>query len=387
MQHGDGNYSGPDAWSGVECADMASTTEEKVKRPVTHLATIARRYPSLWKWMDRLRANRDKIKTLHNWPDWCYLPWQAAGGLVTMDGPAREPIYEKIEACRVAALGSWRVAKEVYVFDETVFEELWETPMEGNIPIDVLHRLPTWCAYVPFPAPRAVEDGTAYGFFVHLNCSDDEGPILMMAIDFGLVDHMALAPYTLHLREGSDLLRCLTHMHERLPADYRPPERLEQYLGSEECERAVQPSAMKQVMEPLLSLTVYLCSTSAEIREQDPLRGLRRQSCTKKTKKGVRTFVPEEPRVWEVAYRIGATLRAAATSIIGHGSSDNGDTHTSPRPHMRRAHWHSFWTGPKAAVGKPEVPARELIVKWIPPIPVAMGPDDEIVPTVHRVTR
>lgn len=355
--------------------------EDKVKRPVKYLTAVAQRNPGLWKRVDLLRANRDKIAQRYVWPTWCYLPLPGAQRLIassTLDD------QDRLEASYAATLAGWRLAKDIYLFDETVFEELWNTPIEGNIPIDVLYRLPTLCAYVAFPSPRDVGDGKVssklYGFFVHLNYSNM--PMLMIALDYGPVDDISadsisLVPFPLELHEGGDLLRCLTVMHERgqRQATYK------------EIGRLVQPGAVKRVLEPLLSLTIYLCSTSAEIRVRDPLRGLRQSHYTKKTKKGVRTFVPEQPQVWEVAFRIGATLRAATAAAAVSPGAGEGGTHASPRPHIRRAHWHSYWTGPKAAVGKAPVPAREVVVKWIPPIAVAMGPEDEAIPTVHRVTR
>ena len=52
------------------------------------------------------------------------------------------------------------------------------------------------------------------------------------------------------------------------------------------------------------------------------------------------------------------------------------------RPHYRRAHWHSFWRGPRS---KPE--EREITVKWIPPIPVNLGDvDEDLVPVVRKVS-
>lgn len=366
---------------------LMGSIEEKVKRPVKHVASIARRYPGVWKWVDRLRAIRDKIP--YNWPTWCYLPLGGASGIVG----GQDHVRRKWDAAFVATLSSWRVAKDIYIYDETVFEELWNTPIEGKLPIDVLHRLPTFCAYVAFPEPRDIYGGDAHGFYVHLNHSG-KCPLLMMLLDFGSVDHISadcisLAPYMLELHEGSDLLECLTLMDAKVraqhPAGVQFTERMENALGGREaCEEAILPQSVKKLLEPLVSLTVYLCSTSAEIRAKDPLRGLRKPYA-KKTKRGMRTFVPDQPQVWEVAFRIGATLRAAAAATVTGRGSDDGGTHASPRPHIRRAHWHSYWTGPKAALGKPEVPDREIVVKWIPPIPVAMGPDGELVPTVHRV--
>lgn len=52
----------------------------------------------------------------------------------------------------------------------------------------------------------------------------------------------------------------------------------------------------------------------------------------------------------------------------------------SPSPHIRRAHWHSYWMGPRQE-GHPD---RKPVLKWLPPIPVAMDKGD-IVPTIHSV--
>ena len=55
-------------------------------------------------------------------------------------------------------------------------------------------------------------------------------------------------------------------------------------------------------------------------------------------------------------------------------------THASPRPHIRRAHWHSYW------VGKGDEPgAREVMLKWLPPIPVNVQNVEDLAATVRAV--
>ena len=55
-------------------------------------------------------------------------------------------------------------------------------------------------------------------------------------------------------------------------------------------------------------------------------------------------------------------------------------THASPRPHIRRAHWHSFW------VGKRDQPdARSVTLKWLPPIPVNVQGVEDLTTTVRDV--
>ena len=49
------------------------------------------------------------------------------------------------------------------------------------------------------------------------------------------------------------------------------------------------------------------------------------------------------------------------------------------RPHIRRAHWHTYWVGPMDEV----YPKRKTILKWLPPIPVNVT-DVEKLPVVVR---
>jgi hypothetical protein len=88
-----------------------------------------------------------------------------------------------------------------------------------------------------------------------------------------------------------------------------------------------------------------------------------------KTKKPVMTTTP---RHWNVGVRQGAALRAAYAT-----TSSKGGTHQSPRAHMRRAHWATYYTGPRT------VEARPSVLHWIAPILV--GAAEDIVETHHRV--
>jgi hypothetical protein len=131
-------------------------------------------------------------------------------------------------------------------------------------------------------------------------------------------------------------------------------------------------------VSPLVSLVLYLCSQAAEVRngsgsDQRPARPQ-----PVKTKKGLRLFPPERPTPWEVGYRLGASLR---TALSGHASGVGpSGNHASPRPHVRRAHWHSFWVGQKS---QPE--ARSVVLKWLPPIPVNVQDAGELTATVRDV--
>jgi hypothetical protein len=72
---------------------------------------------------------------------------------------------------------------------------------------------------------------------------------------------------------------------------------------------------------------------------------------------------------WEVGYRIGTALRASRAVPAGaHGGS-----HAAPAPHLRRAHWHTYWTGPMDG-------ERRQVLKWLAPMAVGVG---DALPTFH----
>ena len=70
-------------------------------------------------------------------------------------------------------------------------------------------------------------------------------------------------------------------------------------------------------------------------------------------RRGPRLFPASEPRVWHVGEETGARLRQASAA------RRTPEERNAPRPHQRRAHWHTYRTGPR----------REgYLVRWLHPI-------------------
>jgi hypothetical protein len=133
---------------------------------------------------------------------------------------------------------------------------------------------------------------------------------------------------------------------------------------------------MKEVPS-LVSLVLYLCSENAEIRESGGGHRLPAYPQPKKTKKGLRLYAPDRPTHWEVGVRLGAALRRALSEP---SSEKAAGTHTRPRPHIRRAHWHSYWE-----INKDEPGGRKRVLKWLYPIAVNVQTVDDLTTTVRDV--
>jgi len=107
-------------------------------------------------------------------------------------------------------------------------------------------------------------------------------------------------------------------------------------------------------LKPYLSLLLYLCSDEPEIDDSREPGVSPEYTRPKKVKGGYRLFEPSKVRTWEVGRSISRTLSAAIRATGSHKS-----------PHIRRAHWHGYWTGPRTG-------DRNFIYRWIPPTAVAI---------------
>lgn len=76
----------------------------------------------------------------------------------------------------------------------------------------------------------------------------------------------------------------------------------------------------------------------------------------------------------EKVRRVYAQEVSDANRVVD-GEEEKGHRHVSP--HVRRAHWHGYWLGPRDN-------PTELVIKWIAPV-IVNGGGDELSGTVHLV--
>lgn len=355
---------------------ITAASEAAAQRMRRYLADYNRQYPAAWKLLDEFRAMRDQGR-LESWPSWCFCPLAGAYAVVSGGGSLRVPPNQVDRIGKLGALAAWRPSQGIYQFDATVLQSLYETPVTGEIPAEVLFRLPEWCCYIVLQDPPPSLEG-CLGFLVHIEydvnlkhaevrfvVDSDVG--LLMPIPLNLVGTLDQCVDSV-VAESKEYGRTAAFAGE-LAADRPELAALPELIGSD---------AVKSMIRPLLSVALYLCSTTAEIAGHGP----RHRPRATRTKAGDRMFAPDKPRFWEVAYRLGAAIRHAKER---ERSIPQGGTHASPRAHVRRAHWHSFWTGPKAKPDLPQPSDRKLILHWLPPIPVNIEEGAGVVPTVHEV--
>ena len=343
--------------------------EAVVDRLNRHMRTFTTLAPDVWRTVDSLRQDK-------TWPDWCFLPSKM------LSPPANLSSADQLHFPIARDLAAWRATQGIYAFDATVIDSLWRTPVTGSLPVELLRQMPEWCCYVPFiPARDRLE-----GVFITLDIldyfSDAPEEALVLVLDFG--DH--LVPVNILLSAGGTLAEAIARSKRYTDETAYIVRSLHGQSGNLdpfgiEIGREIHRSCVETFAEPLVATALYLCSTTSEFRSSDGGEEQPAYPTPVRTRKtGLRLFPPDAPRFWEVSYRLGAALRGAEVEQSVGDADASGGGRARPRPHIRRAHWHSYRTGPRE---RPE--EQRLVVRWLPPLPVAFAEDGGIVPTVRPV--
>lgn len=265
-------------------------------------------------------------------PSWCFLPIDTSLKLL-LDYASADTHKQALGAIAYANLlsciGSWRLTKDIVRMDKTLLEEVTRTEFSGTLPTEVFMRMPSFCTYVEFETEEFI------GFFFALEKSkgdsDPELRIWWVEKDGNFIlTPVHLGNWTLEesLKRAEKYVKAVTTDADELKTEFE-----DRHLGD------------------ALNVILYLCAQNAEYSrsEEKPSR-----PHLHKTKKGLRFFEADKPRIWRVGEEVGQRLQKQRDAAAKSGYS--------LKPHMRRAHWHGFWSGPKNAE------KRKFAVKWLPPI-------------------
>lgn len=321
-------------------------------RPANHLAAAMRLYPSTSRLVDEFRQS--KGRDLPDWPAWCFMPMAGWYAIVSNDnadqcGPGgRLPLHLAGDVGRLAAMGTWRYSQGIYQFDADFMAALADTLIVGDMPSEVLYRLPEWCIYIDTPGITWL-DSPLHGYWAHLEYDiNSHRSELRLLLD---TDNL-LIPVPVHLGPWT-----VTESVDRATAEASKHASGAGLSFTPSMDHVQQLAAS---INPLISLLLYICSDAPEIdNDRDPGASPKRPQPTK-TKRGWRLFPAEKPRVWTVGRQIGEQLRA-----VNQATNATGRT---VKAHVRSGHWHGFWSGPRDG-------QRRFNYKWL--MPIIVGGSDE----------
>ncbi len=334
-----------------------------MENALKELARLNKDYPQLNRevadTLARCEAERENTPVF-NWPSWCFLP-MAGWYVLALDryGKPQLALDEVADVIRLAAIGTWKYSQDVYTFDPDLVRELTDTDLSGDLPCDVLKRLPNFSLYIA--QPFSTKLGNACGFWVHLeydvNTQREELRFLVLTEEH-------LAPVILHLGNWN-LAEAVARAGE---TGWNQSEiegvmpRVKNEMSKREWIQTLRDT-WHEPLKIMLPLVLYLCSDEPDVIGRVP--GKTPVRPRPKTLKGrFRMFPPDTPTVFEVGSNIGPQLRAAREAVSRAG------TGTHKRPHIRRGHWHGYWYGARNT-------AQSFKYRWLSPIFVGANVADE----------
>lgn len=324
--------------------------------PLELLEAVTMEIPDAWTILKKLHDENGQGGI--SWDSRCYIPIGATLALVA----EKFDNLDSAKAAQLAALAPWRISKEVFVMDPELEKTLYEQADEKlDIPSEALLNLPYQCFYVEITQMEGIK-----GFFAHIeddvNTGEKELRLLVIYDD----GRTAAVPIHLSAKTIEENLGVVYQIAQENAKNGGYSEDYRNWLL--EIQEKIRDKYGKMVA-CLLQIVLYLCSVNSEISAHSEQAFI-----TKRTSHIKDRYA--EIRKWNVGIRTGAAIKKQRLQISTQGGSG---THSSPRIHTRRGHWHHFWTGQR---GSEE---RKLVLRWVAPTVVGI-PENEETPIVLHFT-
>lgn len=291
--------------------------------PLVAIKNLKENHPDVWKKVDANDINSAvEYAKSHNIPESAYI---------------------------IAALSRWRLSKEIFEIDEELCKILMNSDkLDEEIPNEVINRLIYNSFYVKLPenflTVRSVNgeamDLPMDGFFYN---------VVNKSI---LIVIMYSSGHTQSL--GFDIYNDLS---------------LKECIGK----HMTANSDVYKTVNFFLQIVLYLCADNADIEENKVQRSVYKQS-------PIVTDRYSEVRKWDVGWRYGNAIkkmRSSQSTDGSHEETSHAGSHARKRTHVRRGHYHHYWTGSEKSGN------RELILKWTSPVVVNAEYENTV--TIHRV--
>ena len=263
-------------------------------------------------------------------------------------------------------IARWHACRQVYKIDRTVSDTLVEQELDGDLPVELLHRMPYPIIYVDAHVPVSCQTTKRWadGFFAYLD-RDLMGELDMTFVY--LMDDGTRSRMSLVIEDGATLETCLAHIAD---VDDVLDELTGGAMANNKITDPEELACLRYCATASLNLLLFVLSAEngAEIVYTPP-KTPRGQKVGKRT---------NTETVRMLGAKIGSAIGAARRVRY---APHQGTGERTVAPHVRRAHWQSFWTGKRKGREDGKF-GDELVVKWIPPIPVNQGAG-EVTETVH----
>lgn len=261
-------------------------------------------------------------------------------------------------------LGSWRIHKQIYEFNDEMTSMLMEQAESNGmdkIPVDVLKQMPYPCIYIDL----SDSDVNLQGFFVYTDYEiENKTQVLVIApVMLKNGKYHIQETYMIRMQDSCTMKDVVQHM-KKCSIDSA-----KRQTGGEISQRAMNEilaecRRKERIVSYLLPLVLYICASNADIKAKDKNKPIRTKPLpASKTKDKF-----SEIQQWKVGEEVGMKYRKIRQKFKQDSDGNSAVsskyiTGTTMRSHIRAAHWHHYWTGPRSEPEK-----RKLILKWLPPV-------------------
>ena len=283
------------------------------------------------------------VKDEAPWPDWCYLPMAASTAIATRGAEeefvSRYILNTGIDLLwKISTILPWRLNKVIYRFDEDLAKELTENSVDvENVPVDILFRLPFPCVYIENPTGAEHCDG----LFCFLEYDYRYPNTVELRMHYLFSDGDMICIFHQWTNDKDKLFNEMSLNAAKMEEKVRGSN-----FGYNKSEKFVEYS---ELSKKHLNLLLYLCSDEPDLERRNPI--------PRKRSRGNTVFAAYADKI-EVGSYIGSVIRKGKNVAVEPKQSAS-KTPSPHRPHMRKAHWHLYWTGAGRKIPR---------VKWISPI-------------------
>ena len=318
----------------------------QISVPNQFLNFFSAKVPGVWKTVDYYRYMRGKLE--EDWDQCVFMP-TSGWDLVMEKLIPKSPVEAKAFAAKnLQVIGAWRPTQDILRFDDDFYNMLTKTPVTGKLPVEIIRRIPAWALY--FETRNLVVEGGSYdGFFAGLDQSNDRAQ-LILRLHFVAMEKMRILSFILPLGDWS-VEEAVSRTNEQQRSAMK---RLNMEMTGEYTRVA------DQGLHAALNLLLYVCSYGLdEDRAYEFGSGIRYPQPVRIKRGNWRLFPPPKPVIHKLGNEIGEEARKYNERTCAPRP------HGSPRPHIRRAHWHGYWRGPLN-----DQDNRKFSLKWLPPFMV-----------------
>ena len=314
--------------------------------------------------IERLRKENE-INNFSEWPSWCYIPIKKLFEMIFQITKDYNSMRYVPFAQVLSALCPWRASKQIYIMDPDA-EKIICDSSDSNIPSEFLLKLPYPCFYIKTNY-LTFYNKKIDGFFAYLDY-DTEKKQEELRFLFLYPDKTYTAFWISLMVDTIDKNFKLYYDEIKSNIDRKTFDQVKEHTAN-----------LQNEIRKALNLVLYILSINADIHERKrdvPYN-------PPKTFDGIRDNF-REIKEWDVGVIIGSAIRKREneqknkTEINDSEDDEEGQSNNHRRPHMRRGHWHHYWTGPKNG-------DRKLILKWVAPVFIGLRTDND--PVVARIVK